>query len=67
MARVSDDRWTKRVTEWQPREGKRSRGRQRKRWRDDIVEEAGISWAHCAQDGAGWARLAESYIQRGMN
>ena len=37
VARLDDNRWTQRVTEWQPREGRRSRGRQRKRWRDDLV------------------------------
>ncbi len=31
-----DNRWTTRVTEWQPKNGRRYRGRQRVRWRDDI-------------------------------
>ncbi|GFS25595.1 endonuclease-reverse transcriptase [Elysia marginata] len=35
VARIQDNRWTLRVTEWQPRNGKRSRGRQARRWRDD--------------------------------
>ena len=34
VARLNDNRWTKRITDWQPRYGKRSRGRQVKRWRD---------------------------------
>ncbi|GFO43775.1 endonuclease-reverse transcriptase [Plakobranchus ocellatus] len=38
VARLKDNRWTLRVTEWQPRNGKRSRGRQARRWRDDIVK-----------------------------
>ena len=32
-----DNRWTRRVTEWQPRNGKRTRGRQKRRWRDDLT------------------------------
>ena len=28
VARLNDNRWTKRITDWQPRYGKRSRGRQ---------------------------------------
>jgi hypothetical protein len=37
IARMDDNRWTKRMNEWQPRTGRRRRGRQRRRWRDDIV------------------------------
>ena len=35
-ARRNDNRWTTRIMDWQPRTGKRNRGRQRRRWRDDI-------------------------------
>ena len=45
VARLNDNRWTKRITDWQPRYGKRSRGRQAKRWRDDIVQMKGITGA----------------------
>ena len=31
VARFQDNRWTHRLTEWQPREGKRKRGRQKRR------------------------------------
>ncbi|GFS14726.1 endonuclease-reverse transcriptase [Elysia marginata] len=44
VARLQDNRWTLRVTEWQPRNGKRSRGRQARRWRDDIVRTMGNTW-----------------------
>ena len=37
IARMKDNRWTKLCTEWQPRRGKRSRGRPRRRWQDDIT------------------------------
>ena len=36
VARMKDNRWTVRCTEWQVRNGKRSRGRLRKIWHDDI-------------------------------
>ena len=35
VARLNDNRWTKRITDWQPRYGKRSRGRQARRHRAD--------------------------------
>ena len=37
VMRRDDNRWTKRVTEWQPRNGKRTRGRQKRRSRDDLT------------------------------
>ena len=42
-ARLRDNRWTKRCTEWQPRRGKRSRGRPSRRWQDDITEKEGTT------------------------
>ena len=44
IARMKDNRWTKRCTEWQPRRGKRSRGRPSKRWQDDITRKEGTTW-----------------------
>ena len=35
VVRMHVNRWTKRCTEWQPREGRRNRGRPARRWRDD--------------------------------
>ena len=37
VMRRDDNRWTRRVTEWQPRNGKRTRGRQKRRCRDDLT------------------------------
>ncbi len=42
IMRRTDNRWTKRVTEWQPRNSKRSQGRQRIRWRDEIAAFTGV-------------------------
>lgn len=33
----NDNRWTRKVTERQPRDCKRSQGRQRIRWKDEIT------------------------------
>ncbi len=38
-----DNRWTLRVTKWQPRNGRRNQGRQRVNWRDEIGAFAGSS------------------------
>ena len=50
IARMEDSRWTKRFTEWQPRRGKRSRGRPSRRWQDDITRKEGTTWIRKATD-----------------
>lgn len=63
VARMTDNRWTKRLTEWVPRDrGKRSRGRQRVRWRDEIQECAGVTWMSRARDREEWRRLEKAYV-----
>ena len=49
IARMKDNRWTKCSTEWQPRRGKRSRGRPSRRWQDDITIKEGGN--HLEQEG----------------
>ena len=49
IARMKDNRWTKRCTEWQPRRGKRSRGRPSRRWQDD-TRKKGTTWNRKATD-----------------
>ena len=63
VARRSDNRWTKRLTEWQPRAGKRRRGRPKRRWRDDITVYISMTWARIAQDRRIWKGHEEGYIQ----
>ena len=67
VARLDDNRWTQRVTEWQPREGRRSRGRQRKRWRDNLVQLKGVTWRHDAQHRQRWRSDVEGYFQQWRN
>jgi hypothetical protein len=61
LSRTQDNRWTMRLTEWQPRTGKRRRGRQKRRWRDDIttyMETA--TWARTARKRKRWKMLEEA-------
>ena len=62
IARLEDNRWTKRCTEWQSRRGKRSRGRPSRRWHDDITEKEGTTWIRKATDRRQWKKLMEGYI-----
>jgi hypothetical protein len=50
ISRRADIRWGKRVLEWRPRLGKRSVGRPRARWSDDLRRTAGRSWMRLAED-----------------
>ena len=54
IARLKDNGWTKRCTEWQPRRGKRLRGRPSRRWQDDITEKEGTTWIRKATDRRRW-------------
>jgi hypothetical protein len=57
------DKWSKRVTQWYPREGKRKKGRPQKRWEDDIRQVAGCTWSRVAQDRSEWRRLEEAFAE----
>ena len=67
IARLKDNRWTRRCTEWQPRRGKRSRGRPSRRWQDDITEKEGTTWIKKATDRRRWKTLMEGYILQWMD
>ena len=55
------DRWTIRVTDWQPRDDKRRRA-DRTRWRDEIESFAGVTWKRQASDRNSWRRLGEVFV-----
>ncbi|MCL1440826.1 hypothetical protein, partial [Enterobacter hormaechei] len=61
VMRRQDNRWSLRVTEWIPREGKRCRGRQKVRWADEIKKFAGINWSQLAQDRGNWRLMREAF------
>ena len=68
ISRIQDNRWTKRLTEWQPRIGKRRRGRQVRRWKDELTTYMGTaSWNRSAADRKKWKLLQEGFIQQWTN
>lgn len=62
MMREERGKWTKDITEWYPREGKRQRGRQYMRWEDDIKATAGAVWRREARDRKKWKNLEEAFV-----
>ena len=62
-----DNRWIKRCTEWQPRRGKRSRGRPSRRWQDDKTRKEGTIWNRKATDRRQWKTLMVGYILQWMD
>ncbi|KAG7307782.1 hypothetical protein JYU34_006375 [Plutella xylostella] len=61
LARREDGRWTKAVSEWWPREGRRPVGRPPTRWSDDIRRVTGPNWMSVAQDRGTWHNMEEAY------
>lgn len=62
-ARLTDNRWSERVLYWEPRDGRRARGRPVRRWKDDIESNAGKLWTRTAQNRKEWQELEEAYVQ----
>ena len=61
VMRRTDNRWTVKVTEWQPRDGKRSKGRPNTRWRDEIRYFAGKNWTNITKDRHLWRTMGEAF------
>ncbi|CAB3226849.1 unnamed protein product [Arctia plantaginis] len=66
IARLQDQRWTKRVTEWRGPVGKRKKGRPSIRWEDEIKHIAGPNWIQTAQSRENWLNLEEAFTCRGV-
>ena len=64
LARREDNRWTHKVTEWTPRTYTRSRGRQSRRWMDEIKGSQGIVWMRSACDRKKWKNDEEAFLQQ---
>ncbi|PZC83217.1 hypothetical protein B5X24_HaOG208308 [Helicoverpa armigera] len=60
VCRMSN-RWTKRLTEWVPRDSKRRKGRPGKRWRDVFSYKCGNHWMQMARERNIWKGLGEAY------
>lgn len=67
VARMKDNRWTRRIIDWRPYEGHRKQGRPERRWRDDIESAAERGWIGIAQDRVAWRHLEEAYISKMMS
>eukprot|EP00914_Ancora_sagittata_P021713 GHVO01043076.1.p1 GENE.GHVO01043076.1~~GHVO01043076.1.p1 ORF type:complete len:186 (+),score=14.28 GHVO01043076.1:383-940(+) len=67
VARTRNNRWAKITTEWIPRERSRSRGKPKRRWRDQIEEKTGITWMQTAQNRVEWRRLWRPSANSGVN
>ena len=64
IARMTDNRWTKLVTEWLPLNEKRKRGRPKTRWVDEIEMMYGVTWMRTARDRTLWKNHEEAFIQQ---
>ena len=54
FARMDNNRWTHKLTMWDPRKGGRNVGRQRTRWADQLKRLAGDQWSRSAKYRVLW-------------
>ncbi|PSN56653.1 putative uncharacterized transposon-derived protein F52C9.6 [Blattella germanica] len=57
VTRLKDNRWTYKTTVWDPRIGKRTQGRPRRRWADLFKEHGGRQWPRLAGNREKWRCL----------
>ena len=67
VARMANCRWAKMMTEWKPREGRRARGKPKRRWRDEVEEAIGTKWMQVAQDRDVWKNMWRQSASSGLN
>ena len=67
IMRRTDNRWTIRITEWVPRDCKRSRGRKRRRWSDEIRKFAGMDWHRKTINRWEWKDMSEAFVLQWTN
>ncbi|GBP80080.1 hypothetical protein EVAR_22003_1 [Eumeta japonica] len=60
----SINKWSTQVTLWQPRVGKRSMGRQVRRWEDNSKQTAGPLWLRVTRNRTYWKELEEAYAKK---
>ena len=61
VSRIRDNRWTLRITTWEPHERKGPRGRPTRRWRDELDDYwKGTIWQRIVQDRQTWKQHAEA-------
>ncbi len=62
VMRRRDSKWTMKVTEWQPRNGRRNPGRQRVRWRDESRAFPGPRWSSLTSDRGRWKMFGKTFV-----
>lgn len=62
VARMNNSRWAKKITEWTPLNKKRSVGRPRIRWCDELVKGAGVNWSTKAKDRDLWLSKSKNVL-----
>ena len=64
VARFTDNRWTRAVVEWYPRERKRPLGRPPRRWNHDFWKMDGIAWMRRALSREEWRARCDQRCRR---
>ncbi|CAH2239765.1 jg24654 [Pararge aegeria aegeria] len=64
MLRDNQGKWSTLVTHWYPRDGQRKKGRQQRRWEDELKLTAGPLWRRVAQDRKHWRELEDAFAVR---
>ncbi|KAG6452493.1 hypothetical protein O3G_MSEX007653 [Manduca sexta] len=65
IARMSDERWAKKITTWKGPVGKRNKGRPVEKWLDEILKVAGKNWLQKAKDRNMWRNMEEAFTLQG--
>jgi len=55
LTRLPEERWTNRLMDWYPRNGKRKKGRPSQKWEKEFYEYAGPTWQRVARERNAWA------------
>jgi hypothetical protein len=64
VQRMGDDRWAKKIVNWTPSDGKRSKGHQLKRWSDEIESVGLARWKIKANDRKLWKSMRETFVHK---
>ena len=62
LTRRTDNRWTTKLTFWQPSGHTRNKGRPKFRWRDDL-DKFRKHWHRDASDRLRWRQMGKAYVQ----
>ena len=62
LTRRTDNRWTTKLTFWQPRGHTRNKGRPKFRWRDDL-DKFRKHWHRDTSDRLRWRQMGKAYVQ----